>query len=103
MGSLDWLTTVVGIVFFGAVESNPFFSQLATTNLLGFTAIKLSVAFFVGFLFYIAYKLLNRAENLEGKDTKAVRLFLSSAYVASAAFLFFAVLNNVWIVAARTA
>jgi hypothetical protein len=103
MGSLDWLTTIIGIACFGAVESNPFFAELATTNLLGFTAIKLSVAFFVGFLFYLAEKLFNHAENPEAKNTKLVRLILRSAYVASVVFLFFAVLNNVWIVAAKTA
>jgi hypothetical protein len=102
MGSLDWLTTVIGIVCFGAVESNPFLSELATTNLLGFTAIKLGVAFFVGFLFYAANKLFNRAENQYSKNANCVRLILRSAYVASMVFLLFAVLNNVWIVAAKT-
>lgn len=103
MGSLDWLTTIVGIVCFGAVESNPFLSQLATTNLLGFTALKLSVAFFVGFLFYLGDKLLNHAENQRSETTRLVRLILRSAYATSMVFLFLAVLNNVWIVAARPA
>lgn len=103
MGSLDWLTTIVGIVCFGAVESNPFLSQLATTNLLGFTVIKLGVAFFVGVLFYLADKFLSRAENPNSENAKLVRLILRSAYVASMVFMFFAVLNNVWIVTARTA
>jgi hypothetical protein len=103
MGSLDWLTTVVGIAYFGAVEGNPFLSKLATTNLPGFTALKLGVAFLVGILFYLGDKLLNHAENQGSKPTRFVRLTLRFAYAASLVFLFFAVLNNVWIVAARTA
>lgn len=101
MGSLDWLTTIIGIAYFGAVESNPFLSELATTNLLTFTALKLGVAFFVGFLFYLADKLLKRAENPDSKNTKIARVTLRFSYGASMVFLFFAVLNNVWIVAAR--
>jgi hypothetical protein len=99
MGSLDWLTTIVGIVFFGAVEGNPFLAGLAGTNLPAFTAIKLGTAVFVGFLFYQADKTLNRAENKSSKGVARTRFVLKGAYLASAIFLAFAVLNNVLTVA----
>jgi hypothetical protein len=103
MGSLDWLTTVVGIVYFGAAESNPLMSGLAMSNLPAFTIIKLGVAFFVGFLFYLANKFLNRTANQQSRNTNLVRLILNSAYVGSMVFMCFAVLNNVCIVVARPA
>jgi 4-hydroxybenzoate polyprenyltransferase len=99
MGSLDWLTTIVGIVCFGAVEGNPFLAGLASTNLPVFTAIKLGTAVFVGFLFYRADKTLNQAENKSSKGFKRTRLLLKVAFLASAVFLLFAVLNNVLTVA----
>ena len=99
MGSLDWLTTIVGIVWFGAVEGNPFLAGLASSNLPAFTAIKLGTAVFVGFLFYQADKTLNRAENKSSKGFVRTRFLLKGAYLASAIFLLFAVLNNVLTVA----
>jgi hypothetical protein len=95
MGSLDWLTTIVGIICFGAVEGNPFLAGLANTNLPAFTAIKLGTAFFVGFLFYQADKTLNQTENKSSKGFVLTRHVLKGAYLASVIFLLFAVLNNV--------
>jgi hypothetical protein len=95
MGSMDWLTTIIGIVYFGAAETNPFLAGLASRNLPAFTAIKLGTAVFVGFLFYQADKMLNRAENRNSKGFVLTRFLLKGAYLASAIFLAFAVLNNV--------
>ena len=99
MGSLDWVTTMIGILYFGAVEGNPFLAGLASTNLPAFTAIKLGTAVFVGFLFYQADKTLNRTENKSSKNFMLTRYLLKGAYLASAIFLLFAVLNNVLTVA----
>jgi len=87
MGSMDWLTTIVGIVYFGAVEGNPFLAGLAQTNLPVFTAIKLGTAFFVGFLFYQAEKTLNRTEDKKSKNFKRMHYLLIAAYLASLIFL----------------
>ena len=99
MGSLDWLTTVVGIAYFGAVESNPFMAGFAQTNLPAFTAIKLGTAFFVGILFYMANKTLNQTENKASKNYVRMNYLLKGAYLASALFLAIVVLNNVFAVA----
>jgi hypothetical protein len=103
MGSLDWLTTIIGIVCFGAVEGNPFLAGLARTNLPVFTVIKLGTAVFLGFLFYQAEKALNNTANQDDKTVMRTRFLLKGAYAASLAFLVFAVLNNVWAVLAATA
>jgi hypothetical protein len=103
MGSLDWLTTIIGIVCFGAVEGNPFLAGLARINLPAFTVIKLGTAVFLGFLFYQGEKTLNNASTQDGKMVMRIRFLLRGAYAASLAFLVFAVLNNVWAVLAATA
>jgi len=99
MGSLDWLTTIVGIIYFEAVEGNPFLAGLASTNLPVFTAIKLGTAFFVGFLFYQADKTLKQMENKSSKGFVLTRYVLKGAYLASLIILFFAIINNVLSVA----
>ena len=96
---MDWLTTMVGIVYFGAVEGNPFIADLARTNLPAFSAIKLGTAFFVGFLFYQAEKTLNRTEDKKSKNFMRMRYLLIAAYLASLIFLLVAVVNNVLAVA----
>ncbi len=50
-GLLDWLTTVVGILFFGATEANPILTGLTTSSLLLFSVVKLSVVVIVGLAF----------------------------------------------------
>ena len=95
MGSMDWLTTIIGIVYFGAVEGNPFLSEIARTNLPAYTAIKLSTAVFVGFLFYQAERNLSRAQDKNSRGFTWTRHVLRGAYVGSVVFLLIAVLNNV--------
>ena len=103
LGSLDWLTTIVGIVYFGAVEANPFLAELARSNLPVLTIVKLGTAAFVGFLFYQAERTLSRASNQNGKSFGVVRFIHRAAYFSSIAFLLFAVLNNIWTVASIAA
>ena len=96
------MTTTVGIVYFGAVEGNPFVANLVQTNLPAFSVIKLGSAFFIGFLFYQAEKTLNRQMDTKTKNFTKTRFLLRIAYLASASFLIFAVVNNIWVVARVT-
>ena len=100
LGSIDCLTTIAGILC-GAVETNPFLSGLAKSNLPVFTTLKLGAAFGTGFLFYLAYRILNRAGNQHNRSWRAVGLVLKVAYTASLVFLVFVVLNNVWVLMTR--
>lgn len=101
LGSIDCLTTIAGIIYVGAVESNPFLSGLARSNLPVFTTLKLGAAFGTGFLFYLAYRILNREGNQHNRSWRAVGLVLKVAYTASLVFLVFVVLNNVWVLMTR--
>jgi hypothetical protein len=93
-GSMDWLTTVLGLNYFGAVEANPFISGIAHQNLLAFTAIKLLTTLFVGLIFYQADKCLLKTEDKTTKSFKWTRLTLKMAYYGATAMLVVAVLNN---------
>jgi len=54
VGFLDWLTTITGILFFGAREVNPLLSGLTSSNMLLFSFLKLAAVIIVGFAFYKA-------------------------------------------------
>jgi hypothetical protein len=97
MGSIDWLTTIIGIVYFGAVEGNPFLAGITSTSLPAFTAIKLSTTLVIGLLFYNAEKMLLKSD----KNTKAfrcARLVLRVGYIVAMALLLAAVVNNLLVV-----
>ncbi len=98
-GSMDWLTTVLGLNFFGAAEANPFISGIANQNILAFTAIKLLTTLFVGLIFYQADKCLLKTEDKTTKSFKWTRLTLKMAYVGATAMLIMAVINNILILA----
>jgi len=58
LGVLDWLTTVSGVLFFGASEVNPLLTGLTQTNLLLFSIAKLFAVLLAGFAFYKAGALI---------------------------------------------
>ena len=95
------MTTIVGILCVGAVESNPFLSGLARGNVPVFTTLRLGAAFGAGFLFYLAFRILNSSGNQHSGSTRTVNLVLKTAYTASLVFLVFVVLNNVWVLMTR--
>lgn len=99
MGSLDWLTTIMGIFYVGAVEANPFLTDIAGTNLLAFTAIKLFTTASVGFLFYKAEKNLIQTQNRTTRSFRYMQLLIRGSYIAATTFLLVAVLNNLLVLA----
>jgi hypothetical protein len=98
MGSIDWLTTVIGIVYFGAVEGNPFLADIARTSLPAFTAIKLSTTIIIGLLFYNAEKMLPRSPDKSTWSYRCARVVLRVGYVVAMVLLLAAVVNNLLIV-----
>ncbi|MCJ7714868.1 DUF5658 family protein [Candidatus Bathyarchaeota archaeon] len=98
VGTIDWLTTVIGIAYFGAIEANPFMAQLTSTNLLLFTIIKLSTTIMVGLIFYKAEKTLLSTENKESKTFKITHIGLRMTYVGATIALLIAVINNILVV-----
>jgi len=99
MGSMDWLTTVVGITYFGAVEANPFIAGIAHQNLLAFTAVKLFTTLIIGLVFYQANRCLLKTSDKTTRTFKWTKLVLRTAYIGATAMLLVAVINNLLIVA----
>jgi hypothetical protein len=99
MGYADWLTTIVGIAYFGAVELNPLFAEITRTNLVAFTAIKMTTAIFTCLLFYAGETMLLRLKDRDSKYFSSSRIILMGGYVIMTTVLLIAILNNVIVVA----
>ncbi|MCW4007577.1 MAG: DUF5658 family protein [Candidatus Bathyarchaeota archaeon] len=99
---MDWLTTIVGIAYFGAVESNPFLAEITRTSLPAFTVIKLSTTVIVGLLFYNAEKMLLKSQDKSSRVFQFTRLTLRSAYLIATLLLLTAVVNNLIVVASAS-
>jgi len=98
MGSIDCLTTTIGILYFGAVESNPFLAGITMTNLPAFAVIKLAATIFAVLLFSLAEKILMKAQDKNSKAFVRTRYLLRGAYMAVVVFLLIIVLNNIIVI-----
>jgi hypothetical protein len=98
MGTLDCLTTVVGTVYFGTQELNPFIASLLSFNLPFFVAVKLAVTVCVGFIFVLAEKTLLSTEATNKRSFKIAQNTLLGSYVGIVVFLAFVVVNNVLVI-----
>jgi hypothetical protein len=90
IGTLDWLTTLVGVVFFGATETNFLLAGLTRSNLLLFSTVKLSAITLTGVVFYKA----ETKAKLTSQISPIARKFLSSGYVICLFTLSVVVVNN---------
>jgi hypothetical protein len=99
MGSMDWLTTIIGIVYFGAVESNPFMAGLMGAGVVTFTAVKLATTVFVAILFYKAEKILLVSPDKTSRSFMITRVVLRAAYIIATTMLLAAIVNNLLVVA----
>ena len=94
-GLLDCVTTVIGIVGFGATEANPLLASVTETNLVAFSLMKLVATITVGISFYRA----GTIEKVAGNRLQIRSRFLQIAYSLSLLALVTAVTNNVLVVA----
>lgn len=97
MGSLDCLTTVVGMRYFGAVELNPLMSSVASTSLSAFVVLKLSATVFACIVLIQAEKILMKTTNQTTKTFAWTKRFLKIATASVIAFLIIVVANNIWV------
>jgi hypothetical protein len=91
MGTIDWLTTVTGVLFFGATEVNPLLSGLTRSNMMLFSAVKLSAVVFAGFAFYKAIAISRPKAN----DWRFTHRFLNGGYSLTFIALTAVVTNNI--------
>jgi uncharacterized membrane protein YidH (DUF202 family) len=99
MGSMDCVTTVIGILYFGAVECNPFLTGMASTNLPAFIILKAVTTVFICLIFYQADKILMKTQDKHSKAFKWTRILLKVAYVGIVVFMVVVVANNIMVLA----
>ena len=58
MGSIDCLTTVVGVLYSGATELNPFMAGIVSTNIGAFLAVKIAATLLIAFTYFLANRTL---------------------------------------------
>ena len=100
MGSIDCLTTVIGVLYFGAAELNPLMAGIISNNIVAFLALKISATFLIGFTYILAKRSLNRTLNKESKSFKYSNRLLKVTYTGLMVFLFIVIVNNLTILLA---
>lgn len=94
MGSIDCLTTVIGVLYFGAIELNPLMAGLVNTNMLSFLVLKIAATFFIGFTYIVAKRTLNKTLNKNTKSFRYSRVLLNVGYAGLVLFLVVIIANN---------
>jgi hypothetical protein len=94
IGFMDCITTVIGILYFGAVEYNPLLSGIVNTNIGAFIVLKLTTTAFVCSIFALAEKILLKTPNKENKSFYRAYSLLKFAYAGTIIFLAITVINN---------
>ena len=100
LGSIDALTAVIGVLYSGAVELNPFMIGIVSTNIPAFLAIKLSATFLIGFTYILAKRTLNKTIDKNTKTFKYSNWMMNGAYAGLMIFLIITVINNLIILSA---
>lgn len=90
LGTVDWLTTIIGVVFFGATETNPLLAGLTQSNMLIFSAVKLLAVILTGFVFYKA----ETKTKISNQVSPFAKKLVTSGYAISIFTLTAVVLNN---------
>jgi hypothetical protein len=94
LGSIDCITTFIGVMYFGASELNPFMTGIVNSSMAGFLILKISATFLIGFTYIYAKRILNKAMD---KSTKAFGVsckVMKGAYAGIMIFLIITVINN---------
>jgi len=95
IGTIDWITTIIGIVFFGATETNPLLVGLTQSNMFIFSFVKLSAVILAGLVFYKA----ETKTKIGNQVSPFAKNLLNSGYVISLFTLTALVANNITAIA----
>ena len=97
MGTIDCLTTVIGVLYQGATELNPLMAGIVSTNIGAFLVVKLAATIGAASSFVLANRTLMKTQN---KGTKTFAYSSKLIKIASAGlivFLFIVVANNLMV------
>jgi hypothetical protein len=94
LGSIDCLTTVIGVLYSGATELNPFMAGIVSTNIDAFFVVKIAATIFTAFTYILANKTLMKTKNKSAKSFKYSLKLIKVAYTGIIVFLVIVVANN---------
>ena len=100
LGSIDCITTVIGVTYFGAAELNPFMTGIVSTSIVAFFAVKIFATFLIGFTYILAKRTLNKSVDKDTKTFKYSNRFMKVAFAGITIFLIITVINNLTILMA---
>ena len=100
MGSIDCLTTVIGVLYSGATELNPFMAGIVSTNIGAFLVVKIAATLLIAFTYILANRTLMKTQNKSSKSFKYSSKFLKVAYAGIMVFMVIVVANNLLILLA---
>ena len=100
LGSIDAITTVIGVLYFGAAELNPLMNGIVNTSILAFLALKIAATFLIGFTYILAKRTLNKTIDKESRTFRYSNRLMKVAYLGLMVFLVIVVVNNLTILLA---
>jgi hypothetical protein len=100
LGSIDCITTFVGVMYFGASELNPLMTGIVSSSIAGFLVLKISATFLIGFTYIYAKRMLNKTIDKSTKGFKISSNVMKVAYGGMMIFLVLTVINNMLVLMA---
>jgi hypothetical protein len=97
LGSLDCLTTVIGLIWSKTNELNPLMATIISTGLGTFVVVKIAATVFIVCTYTLANRTLMKTHNKDGKGFKYSYKLLKASYLGIIMFLVAVVINNVLI------
>jgi len=94
MGSIDCVTTVIGVFYSGDRELNPLMASIVSTGMGTFLVVKIGATIFIALTYIFARQVLMRMPDKDGRAFRYSFKFLTFAYAGLLCYLFLAVANN---------
>lgn len=94
LGSIDCLTTVIGIIYSKTNELNPFMAAIISTGIGTFVVVKIAATAFIASTYTLANQTLMKAQNKDGKCFKYSYRLIKASYIGIITFLAVVVVNN---------
>jgi hypothetical protein len=94
MGSIDCVTTVIGVFYSGDKELNPLMAGIVSNGVGAFLLVKIGATIFIALTYIFARQVLMRMPDKKGRAFHYSFKFLTFAYAGLICYLFLAVANN---------
>jgi hypothetical protein len=94
MGTMDCISTVIGVMFFGATETNPVLAGVVNSNIAVFAVLKLTATFCIAGTYILSKNMLDRTVDRTTRNFRYGNTFVKATYAGLVLFLIAVVVNN---------